>query len=120
MKIVVVGAGEVGYCLTETLSLNGHDVTIIEHQEEAARQLEEHLNARILTGNGSSAEVLERAGVANCDFFLAMTADDRTNLVACSLAKALGLLRQSLECTTKVISIIRLLIIAFILGSIIC
>jgi trk system potassium uptake protein TrkA len=90
MKIIIVGAGEVGYNLCTTLSAEGHDVTIIEQQEVRCERLDEEQNARIVQGNGSSARQLVDVNVADCDAFLAMTSDDRTNVISCSLAKGLG------------------------------
>ena len=90
MKIVIVGAGEVGSHLSETLSLNDHDVTVIERDAERAQTIHEQFDVRVINENGSSARTLRRAGVEKCDFFLAMTSRDETNLVSSSLAKALG------------------------------
>ena len=90
MKIVIVGAGEVGSHLSETLSLDDHDVTVIERDSERAQIIHEQLDVRVINENGSSARTLRRAGVEKCDFFLAMTSRDETNLVSSSLAKALG------------------------------
>lgn len=90
MKVVIVGAGEVGHHLAETLSCENHDVTVIEHDEAIAAQLDQHADVRVLKDSGSSARALVRADVGKCDFFLALTNDDETNLVASSLARALG------------------------------
>lgn len=90
MKIVVVGAGEVGRHLCLTLSEDRHDVTVIETAENIAEELEESQNVKVVEGNGASARILKEAGVGHCDFFLAMTSEDTTNLLASSLAKALG------------------------------
>ncbi|MBC2594087.1 Trk system potassium transporter TrkA [Ruficoccus amylovorans] len=90
MKILVVGAGDVGRFLSQTLSDVGHNVTVIETSETTAQDVDESANVKVVEGNGASAHVLQKAGAGDCDFFLAMTSDDRTNLIACSLAKALG------------------------------
>ncbi|WOO41763.1 Trk system potassium transporter TrkA [Rubellicoccus peritrichatus] len=90
MKIVVVGAGEVGRFLCQTLSEVGHDVIVVESSEQIAQEVDEATDVRVLEGNGTSANLLQNAGVSDCDFFLAMTSDDRTNLISGSLAKALG------------------------------
>jgi len=90
MRIVIVGAGEVGSHLSETLSLADHDVTVIERDQQLAQTLHEQLDVRVINENGSSARALNKAGVSKCDFFLAMTSSDETNLVSSSLAKALG------------------------------
>jgi trk system potassium uptake protein len=90
MKIIILGVGEVGQHLCSTLRESRHDVTAIEHNPEVAARLDEELDVRVLQGNGSYAGMLVRAGVKDCDYFLAMTSDDRTNLIASSLAKVLG------------------------------
>lgn len=90
MRIIIVGAGEVGSYLCETLSRFDHDVTVIERDEAGAARLRQEFDVRVLTESGSSARTLIKAGVQKCDYFLAMTRDDETNLVSSSLAKVLG------------------------------
>jgi trk system potassium uptake protein TrkA len=90
MKIVLVGAGEVGGYLCSVLSGRGNDVTVIDSSAERARVVDEQYNVRVLTGNGANARTLVEAGAAECDQFLAMTSDDKANLIASSLARALG------------------------------
>ncbi len=89
MNIIIVGAGEVGQHLCTIMGSN-HDVTLIEREAELASRLDDEHDVRVVQGNGSHASVLVKAGVAKCDFFLAMTSDDKTNLLSSSLAKALG------------------------------
>lgn len=90
MKVIIVGAGEVGHNLCTTLAAAGHNVTLIEQSEIRCNKLDEEQNARIIAGNGSSARQLVDVGVQDCDAFLAMTSDDRTNIISSSLAKKLG------------------------------
>ncbi|MEC8330018.1 MAG: NAD-binding protein, partial [Verrucomicrobiota bacterium] len=90
MKIIIIGAGEVGHNLTSMLAASGHDVTLIERSASLCKRLDEEQNARIVTGNGSSARQLVEVDVSDCDAFLAMTSDDRTNIISSSLAKGLG------------------------------
>jgi len=90
MRIVLVGAGEVGSYLAQVLSDAGHAVTLVERDPTVAQPLDEALDIRVVVGEGSRAGLLKQAGVRDCDGFLAMTSDDATNLVACSLAQALG------------------------------
>lgn len=90
MKLVLAGAGEVGSYLAGILSELSHDVTVIDHDAETCRRLDELYNVRVVSGNGGSAEILKQAEVDGCDYFLAMTSDDKANLIASSLAKALG------------------------------
>ncbi len=90
MKLVIAGAGEVGAYLAGILSAEGNDVTIIDTDPETCRQMDELYNVRVVLGNGSSAEILKQAKVDEADYFLAMTSEDKSNLIASSLAKALG------------------------------
>jgi trk system potassium uptake protein len=90
MKIIIIGAGEVGQHLSATLSQSQHDVTVVEQDPVVAARLDEELDVRVICGNGSYAGTLVKAGVKTCDYFLAMTSDDRTNLISSSLAKVLG------------------------------
>ena len=90
MKVVIVGAGEVGRHLSHVLSDAGHDVTVVELNPDRAFAIDEEHNVRVIVGSGSSAEVLKRAVANGCDHFLAMTSQDEINIIACSLAKVLG------------------------------
>ncbi|HSH09527.1 MAG TPA: Trk system potassium transporter TrkA, partial [Oceanipulchritudo sp.] len=90
MKVVIVGAGEVGRHLSHVLSEAGHDVTVVETDPDRANLMDEEYNIRVITGSGSSAEILKRAIADGCDQFLAMTSRDETNIIACSLARVLG------------------------------
>lgn len=90
MRIIIVGAGEVGSFLCETLSQFDHDVTVIERSEEKAMKLRQEFDVRVLQESGTSARTLIKAGVEKCDYFLAMARHDETNLVSSSLARALG------------------------------
>lgn len=90
MKIVIVGAGEVGNHLSQVLSTKGHDVTVIEENPERATRIDEELNVRVIQGSGSSAAVLKEALEDGADFFIAMTSRDEINLISCSLAHVLG------------------------------
>ena len=90
MKIVVVGAGDVGHYLCQVLSQEGHSITLIESDPERADEIDENIDARIIRGNGASAKFLSMAGAADCDYLLAMTAFDQLNIVACAIGKKLG------------------------------
>ena len=90
MKIVIVGAGDVGHFLCQVLSEDGHNVTLIEQNDEIADEIGDNLDVVVIRGNGASAKCLLKAGAADADFLLAMTAHDQLNIVACSLAAKLG------------------------------
>ena len=87
MRILIVGAGQVGYFLSERLSLEGHEVTLIDRSEENLRQAEDRLNVLGIAGNGASAETLEQAGIDETDIFIAVTDLDEVNILACLLAR---------------------------------
>lgn len=90
MNIILLGAGEIGYHLAEQLSAHEHNITVIESDAAVASSVNEKLDVRVIEGNGSSVVTLEEAGVAECDVFLGLSSNDNTNLVAGSLARALG------------------------------
>lgn len=90
MKIIIVGAGDVGHYLCQVLSEGGHGVTLIESDLDRADEIEENLDVRVIRGNGASAKFLSTAGVSDCDFLLAMTAFDQLNIVSCAIGKKLG------------------------------
>jgi trk system potassium uptake protein TrkA len=88
MKVLIIGAGQLGYHTAEKLSKESNDVVVIERDPERARYILEHLDVQVLTGSGSSPEVLRRAGVETADFLVAVTDSDEVNMVACLLAAA--------------------------------
>jgi len=86
MKVMVVGAGEVGYHIAERLSRERHHVTVVEKNAQYARRLRNELNALVVEGNGASTEVLENADISEMEMFIAVTDLDEVNLIACLLA----------------------------------
>ena len=87
MRILIVGAGQVGYFLSERLSVEGHEVTLIDRSDENLRRAEDRLNVLGIVGNGASAETLEQAGIKETDIFIAVTDLDEVNILACLLAR---------------------------------
>jgi len=90
MRVVVVGAGEVGFHTAERLALEGHDVVLIESDRDRLREVEERLNVLALHGSGARADTLEAAGIRHCGVFIAVTDVDEVNMVACLLAREYG------------------------------
>lgn len=90
MKIIVVGAGDVGKYVCKVLSEEGHSVTLIESEDETIDEIEENLDIRVIKGNGASAKALLQASAQNADYVLAMTQFDQLNIVACAIASKLG------------------------------
>jgi trk system potassium uptake protein TrkA len=94
MKIVVVGAGEVGSHLAAHLSQEGHDVIVIDNDEARVTRAQNELDALVVRGNGASQQVLEKADVASADMIIAVTQNDEVNIVACVSGKTLGIPRR--------------------------
>lgn len=89
MNIIIVGAGEIGRHLAFSLAKEAHSIVVIEHDAQVAGELEQQVDARVLTGDGATASLLVEAGVAECDLFLALTSESTINLMAASMAKKL-------------------------------
>lgn len=90
MNIVVVGDGKVGYALSEQLSREGHDVTIIDNNLQALNQTMETLDVMGVHGNGATRQIQLEAGVQDAELLIAATSTDEVNMLCCLLAKTLG------------------------------
>jgi trk system potassium uptake protein TrkA len=88
MRIVVVGGGEIGFALAQSLS-SSHAVVVVDHAPDVAARFE-RLDVQFVLGAGTSPDVLSRAGVRAADVVVACTALDEVNVVACAIARRLG------------------------------
>jgi len=86
MKVVIVGAGEVGRELAESIRRKGHDVIIVDKSKIACRKART-LDVKVVQGNGASPELLNSLDIKGSDYFFTVTNDNETNIVACSMAK---------------------------------
>jgi len=93
MRIVIVGAGAVGSYLAERLSSEGQDVVVIEDDEDRAAELQDRIDALVITGNGASPATLQEAGVDRSDLLIAVSNSDGANVLACHVAAELGVKR---------------------------
>lgn len=90
MKIIIVGAGEVGFHTAQRLTIENKEVVVVDKRPETLKRFTDLLDVQTLCGSGSSPRILEEAGVAGADMLLAVTDSDETNLVACLFAESLG------------------------------
>ena len=89
MKILILGAGQVGSTVAESLVGEANDITVVDTDAEKLRQLQDRLDLRTLVGNASHPSTLEKAGIVDTDMLLAVTQSDEVNMVACKLAASL-------------------------------
>ncbi len=87
MYIIVVGGGKVGYYLTKTLLVEGHEVLLIERDRQKVEVFSERLGSVVLAGDGAEASTLSAAGAQRADVVIAVTGEDEDNLVVCQMSK---------------------------------
>ncbi|MEA1900379.1 MAG: Trk system potassium transporter TrkA [Thermodesulfobacteriota bacterium] len=90
MKVVIVGAGEVGFHVASRLSHENKDVVVIDKDGDAIRRISDNIDVQVITGSGSSPVSLEEAGIKEAEILLAVTNSDETNLVACLVANIIS------------------------------
>lgn len=91
MKIIVVGAGKVGYSLAERLAQDEHDVYVIEKDSDRIKNLENNLDVNLVNGSGSDLSLLQEIGVEDIGMLIAVTDSDEVNMLACIMGKAAGI-----------------------------
>lgn len=89
MKIIILGAGQVGSTLAASLVSEANDITIIDTNTEYLRALQEHLDLRVVSGNASHPDILAQAGAEDADMVIAVTNSDEVNMIACQVAYTL-------------------------------
>jgi trk system potassium uptake protein TrkA len=89
MKIVILGAGQVGRTVAHSLANEENDITVVDRDPQLLQLLQERIDLRTVTGHASHPEVLIEAGIEHADLILAVTNSDETNMVACQLAYTL-------------------------------
>jgi trk system potassium uptake protein TrkA len=89
LKILILGAGQVGASVAESLVSEKNDVTVVDTSAERLRDLQNQFDLRTVVGNAAHPEVLAEAGAADTDMLFAVTASDETNLVACKVGHAI-------------------------------
>ena len=89
MKIIILGAGQVGSSVAENLASEANDITVVDSDPAGLERLRDRLDIRTVLGRGSHPDVLEQAGAADADMILAVTNSDETNMIACQVAYTL-------------------------------
>ena len=93
MRIFIVGAGEVGFNTAQLLSREGHEITVVEQNEDLVSRVSDQLDALVLQGNGASPKMLNEIGAHKSELLIAVTDSDEVNITACLVAKAQGVSR---------------------------
>jgi len=89
MKIIILGAGQVGSSVANALASEANDITLVDLDTNRLREMQDHLDLRTVTGHAAHPDVLRRAGAEDADMVLAVTNSDETNMVACQVAYTL-------------------------------
>lgn len=89
MKIVILGAGQVGSTVANALVHENNDITIVDIDQRRLKELQDQMDIRCVLGHASHPKVLERAGIEDADLMIALTNSDETNMVACQIAYTL-------------------------------
>lgn len=93
MRVVIVGAGKIGYSLAQCLVEENHNVIVIEEDETRRNIIQNSLDVMTIQGNGASPRVLSDSEVRSADLMIAVTDSDEVNMVACMAAKQVGISR---------------------------
>jgi len=90
LKVLIVGAGEVGFHIANHLSRENKDVVVIDKNPDALRRVSDNIDVQVINGSGSSPVVLKEAGINEAEILLAVTNSDETNLVSCLVANLIS------------------------------
>jgi trk system potassium uptake protein TrkA len=89
MKVIICGAGRVGFGIASRLASENNDVTVVDTSSSLIRKITTDLDVKGLVGHGSDPLILRQAGVENADMIIAVTHTDEVNMVACQVAHSL-------------------------------
>lgn len=96
MRIVVLGAGQVGSTLAELLVAEDHDITVVDTDQERLMLLQSRIDVRTIPGHASLPSVLQQAGAAEADMLIAVTNSDEINMIACQVGYSLFRIPQKI------------------------
>ena len=89
MKIIILGAGQVGSSVASNLCSEANDITVVDRDPTALQHLQDRYDLRTVVGHASHPQVLGRAGAQDADMIIAVTNSDEVNMVACQVAYTL-------------------------------
>ncbi len=89
MRVIISGAGQVGYGIAERLSIEGVEITVIDKDADLVQRVRDNLDARGVHGHGSHPDILAQAGAENADMLIAVTQVDEVNMTACQVAHSI-------------------------------
>ncbi len=90
MKIIIAGAGEVGFHLAKLLSYESQEITLIDTDKDSLSYADNHLDIRVIRGDATSISVLKDARIESADLLIAVTSSETTNITTCVIGKQLG------------------------------
>jgi trk system potassium uptake protein TrkA len=90
MNITIVGLGEVGSYLAKVLSTEGHNITVVDPDGQRMRRVADLLDVQAVVGDGSRPDILDRAETHQADLLLAVSNDDKVNMLTCLFGKRMG------------------------------
>lgn len=93
MRVIIVGASKVGEVVTKYLCNEGHDVVVIDNEAGRINNITDKFDCNGFVGNGTSSELLKKAGIDSAKMLIAVTKNDETNILSCAVAKQLGIER---------------------------
>ncbi|WP_066959720.1 Trk system potassium transporter TrkA [Microbulbifer sp. Q7] len=89
MKIIILGAGQVGGSLAESLASERNDIVLVDSDEKTLRELRDRIDIGVVVGHASHPDILQEAGIEDADILVAVTNNDETNMAACQIAHSL-------------------------------
>ncbi|MEE8342965.1 MAG: Trk system potassium transporter TrkA [Gammaproteobacteria bacterium] len=89
MKIIILGAGQVGASVAQNLASEANDITVVDNNARRVTELQDRLDIRAVVGHAAHPDVLKQAGADDADMIIAVTNSDETNMIACQVAYTL-------------------------------
>ncbi|MBF0267161.1 MAG: Trk system potassium transporter TrkA [Alphaproteobacteria bacterium] len=89
MKVIICGAGQVGFNIARYLASEGNEITVIDQRADLVRKISDSLDVQAILGHASHPDVLDQAGASDAEMIIAVTAADEVNMIACQVAHSL-------------------------------